>query len=95
MSRSNLKPIDMQAQFGATKRGQSPLAKPEPSAKALHQRRQEERLQVAIAPIRNGTTRETYTGGELMQSTRAGATDALRLPSVLMGQRVQPKDAQS
>lgn len=94
MSRSNLKPINMAAHFGASKRGQSPLAKPEPTAKALHQRRQDERLQVATAPIRNGTTRETYTGGELMQSTRAGATDALRLPSVLMGLRTHRKDSQ-
>ena len=76
MSRSNLKPINMAAHFGASKRGQ------------------EERLQVATAPIRNGTTRETYTGGELMQSTRAGATDALRLPSVLMGLRTHRKDSQ-
>lgn len=95
MSRSNLKPIDMQAQFGATKRGATPLAKPVPSAKALHQRRQEERLQAASTPIRNSTSRQPYTGGELMASTRAGAMDATRLPSVLMGQRVQPKGAQS
>lgn len=95
MSRSNLKPIDMQAHFGATRRGAAPLAKPVPSAKALHQRRQAERLQAASTPIRTGTVRETYTGGELMHSTRAGAMDAMRLPSVLMGQRVQPKGAQS
>lgn len=95
MSRSNLKPIDMQAQFGATKRGSTPLAKPVPSAKALHQRRQEERLQAATTPIRTGTVRETYNGGELMHSTRAGAMDAMRLPSVLMGRRVQPKGVQS
>ena len=94
MSRSNLKPIDMQARFGANKRGATPLAKPVPSAKALHQRRQDERLQAASTPIRTGTVRETYTGGELMASTRAGATDALRLPSVLMGQRTHRKDSQ-
>lgn len=94
MSRSNLQPINMAAQFGASKRGQSPLAKPEPSAQALHQRRMNERLQVATTPIRTGTVRETYTGGELMHSTRAGAMDALRLPSVLMGLRTHRKEHQ-
>lgn len=93
MSRSNLKPINMAAQFGASKRGQSPLAKPEPTAKALHQRRQDERLQAATTPIRTGTVRETYTGGELMHSTRAGAMDAMRLPSVLMGLRTHRKES--
>ena len=94
MSRIELNPIDMSAQFGAPQRTRDSLAHPVPTAKALQQRRQEERLQVATTPIRNGTTREPYTGGELMRSSRAGAMDAMRLPSVLMGQLVQPKDAQ-
>lgn len=94
MSRKNLKPIDMGAQFGASKRGQTPLSHPVPSAQALHQRRMNERLQAASAPIRTGTVRETYTGGELMRSTRPGAMDAMAVPSLLMGQRTKHKGAQ-
>ena len=95
MSRTDLKPIDMQAFFGATKRSRHSLAHPVPTAKALNKRRQDERLQVASSPIRNGTTREPYRGPELMASPRAGSMDAQKLPSVLMGERTYPKAARS
>lgn len=95
MSRTDLKPIDMEAQFGATKRSRHSLAHPVPTAKALNMRRQDERLQVASSPIRNGTTREPYRGPELMASPRAGSMDAQKLPSVLMGERTYPKAARS
>lgn len=94
MTRFDLDPIDMQAQFGASKRSRDSLAHPVPTAKALNLRRQDERLHVASSPIRNGTTREPYRGGELMASPRAGAMDAQKLPSVLMGERSYPKATQ-
>lgn len=94
MSRTDLHPIDMSAQFGASKRTRDSLAHPVPTAKALQQRRQDERLQAATTPIRNSTSREPYSGSELMRSARPGAMDAAALPSVLMGQLVQPKGVQ-
>ena len=94
MTRIDLNPIDLQAQFGASKRSRHSLAHPVPTAKALNMRRQDERLQVATSRISNGTTREPYRGGELMASPRAGAMDAQKLPSVLMGERTYPKATQ-
>lgn len=93
MSRSNLKPIVRQ-HFGQVK--PAGTAHPVPSAKALHTRRMNERLQAATSdmPMRNSTTREPYTGGELMACVRPGAMDAFKLPSVQMGQLVYRKEAQ-
>ena len=91
MSRSNLKPIDMRAQFGA--RTLQPSSKPvsAPAAKALYERQMDERLQYASTPIRNSNSRQPYTGGELSRSERAGAMDAFDLLSIQMGQLVRPK----
>lgn len=33
-------------------------------------------------PVRNSTSRGTYTGAELSDSARAGAMDAYRIPSL-------------
>ncbi|MFD2754258.1 hypothetical protein [Comamonas terrae] len=93
MSRRNLQPIDRHAQFGARK--VAPTAHPSPNARALHERRMNERLQVASQsmPVCNSTTRQPYTGSELRASVRPGSMDAFSLPSVEMGRRIYRKGA--
>ena len=74
----------------------APVAHPQPSAKALHERRMNERLRLACqdTPVRNCTMREPYTGAELAASVRPGAMDAYALPSVEMGRRVHTRGSQ-
>lgn len=90
-----LTPFQHSAGFGTTHR-RTGLQEPVPSPKALRQRRMRERVTTPPKeqPIRASTTKGKFTAPELQPSTRPGAMDAYKLPSIVMGQRVYPKGHQ-